>query len=85
MRRIELQGTRRGLENRGDRAGERAAHLLVRHLPAEPGFPEIGDQLGGGVDAEICGDQSLLQLFERLGIQPSPGQNTRDVVPEAAR
>jgi hypothetical protein len=85
MRRTELEWPGRRLEDRGDRPGKRTPHLLIRDLLAEAGSAEIGDQLGCGLDPEIRRDQGLLQLLERLGIQPAPGQDASDAVPEAVR
>jgi hypothetical protein len=79
----DVQGLLRRQQDGGDRVGQRGDELvdvvqfLARHL-----FAQLFEDLRGGLDAHIGGQQARLQLVEHLGVDRAAGDQIREVVRE---
>ena len=73
-----------GADQRQQLLAQHVAGDGVRALHAQPG-PEVVDQLGGGGDADVGGEQGVLEVLPRLLVQPVPREQREQAAPERAR
>ncbi len=72
-------------EDGGDFAGQRLAHLVVRHFAAEARATELGDDAGGNLGTEIGGDQHVLQIRQRRVVQLAADEDGAELVGDLGR
>jgi hypothetical protein len=80
-----LQGPVHVRVERGDELlGEQATQLGRRRGPQHPGpLAQLADDLLGGCDADVGGDQGLLELLPGVLVQLVPRQQRQQPLPNA--